>query len=1048
MYVFAAAAAGTYRIRKGRKDMKKQIAFVAAFVMLITTMFSNSVFAAFSDVQDDNRYRNAIITLSKLSVIDGYDDGTFKPEGEITRAEFTKMLIAALGYGDNTTEPTEFDDVTDHWARHYIKTAYDMGIINGTGERTFEPDKPVTYEQALKMLVCTLGYEGYAIAAGGYPTGYVATANNDLALTTNIVNQANSDPAKRQVIAQAVYNSLEVNLLEKNQQGKMEKTDKTILKDYLDVMKVKGTLIGVEETKTNDCTVNLLNKQIAIKPIASNQNLGIIVVNLGSYADHSVGELAKMIGKEMTFYYYEGDDESERELKVLDYETTKNETKTVSYKKFAGCAGMAFKYTDGPSTKTLRIKDDATIIYNGQAVSDFPVTVTARYKDTTGASDQTVNNKSDLLSLWLGTNDEYCIRGDVQFTDAGADGTMDIVSINDYKVLLAYKAPTTSDYRLQNKLKTGDGINLDPNNINQKTYIEKNGKEIAATSIRANDVVSYTVSLDGSIVNVYVVDEKVTGTVSSINETEKLITIANNEYDLGEDCVKYIADNGGRQLTTGVEGTFYLDKLGTVIYGTIKDVQASPYAYITNVTTDDIESTAYVNVFMPSVSTSSTVTYSLAEKVRFNDGRTDDYNDVADKLSKIAESTNPDKNATGLYTTGVPQNIDYSQPVRLKVDTAAKQITEIYTVDTTTSEQNEDPTKLSRYKELKKYYYTGSNFKTSSSSSVDFAVNSKTTVLYVPRDRSDRSGYAKKTISNAFSSDNYYWVEAYDVNKSNVASLVILYGDTGSLNEITSKSDYAIVAKRAEDKYDAANDTTTSLISVYAGATTATKEWTALNKSEFADVQPGDVIQFAYDDDNKIQGRKNIIKFSDVQSVLNDTTGKTVAYDDETRTEIYNWNEEITQTAPEYQKYMFDYRYPKENLTGPVDNYYVEYTSSVLGKVPMSRVCIYNVYQLVEDANGTINKMYLTKEGFDASTGELRSADKISYDEVTVSSNTRFIRMENSPSGITFNAYAPDTTEAITARDLKDAQHYGSECSKVMVTSRYGGALLITVLPE
>ena len=453
---------------------------------------------------------------------------------------------------------------------------------------------------------------------------------------------------------------------------------------------------------------------------------------------------------------------------------------------------------------------------------------------------------------------------------------------------------------------------------------------------------------------------------------------------------------------------------------------------------------------MPSVSTSSTVTYSLAEKVRFNDIRTDNYNDVAKKLSKIAESTNPDKNATGLYTTGVPQNIDYSQPVRLKVDTAAKQITEIYTVDTTTSEQNEDPTKLSRYKELKNYYYTGSNFKASSDTSVEFAVNSKTTVLYVPRDRSDKSGYAKKTISNAFSSGKKYWVEAYDVNKSNVASLVILYGDKGGLNEITSKSDYAIVAKRAEDKYDAANDTTTSLISVYAGATTATKEWTALNKSEFADVQPGDVIQFAYDDDNKIQGRKNIIKFSDVQSVLDNTAGKTVEYGDgETRTEIYNWNEEIEpRTAPEYQKYMFDYRYPKENLKDVTDDYYETYNSAVLGTVPMSRVCIYNVYQLVEDTNGTINKMYLTKEGFDASTGELRSADKVSYDEVTVSSNTRFIRMENSPSGITFNAYAPDTTEAITARDLKDAQHYGSECSKVMVTSRYGGALLITVLPE
>ena len=56
--------------------MKKQISLVAAIMVLFTTLFSNSVFAAFTDVSSDNKYYNAITTLSKLNVINGYEDGT------------------------------------------------------------------------------------------------------------------------------------------------------------------------------------------------------------------------------------------------------------------------------------------------------------------------------------------------------------------------------------------------------------------------------------------------------------------------------------------------------------------------------------------------------------------------------------------------------------------------------------------------------------------------------------------------------------------------------------------------------------------------------------------------------------------------------------------------------------------------------------------------------------------------------------------------------------------------------------------------------------
>ena len=68
--------------------------------MTLSVICQTSVFAAFSDVGDDNTYKDAITTLTKLKVIDGYEDGTFKPDGQITRAEFTKLIVFILGYKD------------------------------------------------------------------------------------------------------------------------------------------------------------------------------------------------------------------------------------------------------------------------------------------------------------------------------------------------------------------------------------------------------------------------------------------------------------------------------------------------------------------------------------------------------------------------------------------------------------------------------------------------------------------------------------------------------------------------------------------------------------------------------------------------------------------------------------------------------------------------------------------------------------------------------------------------------------------------------------
>ena len=120
--------------------MKKLTAILTSLIMTLSVICQTSVFAAFSDVGDDNTYKDAITTLTKLKVIDGYEDGTFKPDGQITRAEFTKLIVFILGYKDLAYDSSDFTDVdASHWAKNYIQTAYNLGIIAGMGDGTFAP---------------------------------------------------------------------------------------------------------------------------------------------------------------------------------------------------------------------------------------------------------------------------------------------------------------------------------------------------------------------------------------------------------------------------------------------------------------------------------------------------------------------------------------------------------------------------------------------------------------------------------------------------------------------------------------------------------------------------------------------------------------------------------------------------------------------------------------------------------------------------------------------------------------------------------------------
>lgn len=99
----------------------------------------------------------AIKYLVNAGIITGYTDNTFRPDRNISRAEFVTLLVRALGLSGDTQKL--FDDTREHWARENIAIAYANGIVEGHSEHHFGPDDTATREQMATMLVRALKLE-------------------------------------------------------------------------------------------------------------------------------------------------------------------------------------------------------------------------------------------------------------------------------------------------------------------------------------------------------------------------------------------------------------------------------------------------------------------------------------------------------------------------------------------------------------------------------------------------------------------------------------------------------------------------------------------------------------------------------------------------------------------------------------------------------------------------------------------------------------------------------------------------------------------------
>lgn len=104
----------------------------------------------YSDVTRADWYNTAVSTLSSMGIITGYPDGTFRPNAAITRAEFAAITARFDNDGDKTA--AKFSDIATHWAKDEISIAYNNGWINGYPNGTFGPQRDITRAETMTLV--------------------------------------------------------------------------------------------------------------------------------------------------------------------------------------------------------------------------------------------------------------------------------------------------------------------------------------------------------------------------------------------------------------------------------------------------------------------------------------------------------------------------------------------------------------------------------------------------------------------------------------------------------------------------------------------------------------------------------------------------------------------------------------------------------------------------------------------------------------------------------------------------------------------------------
>lgn len=758
------------------KAQKSILSFILVIAMLLSVCAAPALAAetgeadsvvsvVFSDIDYSSVEGKAVSRLVSLGFINGYPDGTYGPAQNMTRAEFCVVMTKFKGMQDliNPNSLTGFDDIdTDEnyaWARPYVKMAADLGIINGFEDGTFRAADPITYEQAVKMIICAIGYDSYAQAymvEGDWSSGYINQANR-LGITKNAGASVatKQNPTTRGIVAILLNNALDADPAPDfvNPDGSVVVTapaNGSVL-ETTGSTTVTGIVTGtyITETETANSTVPKdhiqIDDEIYQIGFSTNPNdlLGCkvkaIIVSAESSGDYPICRSIDL--------------HTSNNIITIDadcYEGYEFDTDSINYTK---------SRTDA-TVRTAKLDPEYSVIYNGK-LYDY-----------------------DLNELENDFN-----SGTLELIDNNGDNRYDFVRINAYQVFVVKSKTTTTQEitPMYNVLYKGETkIAFPGDSTSLVFYMTRNGKEISFSDLAKWDVLNIKESPSDAegrgYYEVVVTRSTVSGYVSERDSSDPTyIMIGNTAYYMSDFFSQYESDDKP-EMNVGDYAQVYLDAEGKIVAAAEASTTGttSSYAYLLGVRQESEKSDYDLEFWFYTTSGKYVQIGAAATNITIDGVK---YKVTSDSvLDALAQSAIDANNGYGDAS-----NVVYHQPVVYTTNADGL----VSKIDTVNSPDNED---ISAVMESNNHSEASERTYTSSSKSFkDFKVSAATSIIYVPDDRSDTDKYNTYTYSKAFTNQRSYYVEAFGLSSSKTASLVLIYGEDPS-RIYTSSTPFLIVS--------------------------------------------------------------------------------------------------------------------------------------------------------------------------------------------------------------------------------------------------------------
>ena len=523
--------------------MKRTLALVLALVMVLG-MMAIPASADFTDSKDV-KYTEAVDVVSACGIINGFEDGSFDPDGTLTREQAAKIVAYMLLGSDKadsmkaTTAP--FADVAaNRWSAGYIAYVANEGIINGRDEKTFDPTGNVTAYEFAKLMLGALGYDS---AIEEYTGVSWAINVGKTALTIDLFDGNDgadyNKPATREEAALYVFNTLKADLVEYEN---------------------KGSNIDLG----NGITINTGASKAEPAAVRSSDKVSNIVDESEKGDNYAAVQFAERYFKDLKCNTETKSDDFGRPATKWTYDGDKVGT-------YAKDADLT--YTTGTKGKTIYSdldKPDSTATYtyyvDGKPVSNADGIKTG-FAIASG-NDVKAGGNGALIEVYDMDNDAYRV-----------------VIINTYVATIAAWNEADDDKNEKESVDiaeiTAPGTARDSLNTNfETTQFSDKDEEDDGT------VVLYTAAWDEDedeyAIQSVVAASSVTATVTSYTKGDKLVAGDTYKYSFKADSDK-IDDIAKNSIDDDEDIVIYTDSYGYVIYVDGDTTSSDDYAYVEKV---------------------------------------------------------------------------------------------------------------------------------------------------------------------------------------------------------------------------------------------------------------------------------------------------------------------------------------------------------------------------------------------------------------------------------------------------------------------------------